>query len=140
MTLVEQIAQLLAQLGIADYQPNNTTGDTFLHRLAEQPDEALAIARYGGTESDAKLGYDAPTIQVRVRGPLADARIAERRAQDVYDALHGISDRLLAGGTWLTSCIGTQGGPIYIGPDELGRHEFTVNFRLDVRNTAGVRE
>lgn len=140
MSLLDEIAQFLAQLGVANYQPDDTTGDTYLARLPVQPDEALAVARYGGTESDAHLGWDEPSIQVRVRGPNTDPRVAEDRAQAVYDALEGISDRLMPAGTWLSSCIGSQGGPVYIGPDETGRHEYTVNFRFHIRNTAGVRE
>ena len=136
----EEVAQLLTVLGVCNYQPNDVTGDAFLLRLPDQPDSAVSVTRYGGTESDAHLGYDEPTVQVRVRGPNTDPRVAAARAQKVYDKLHGISDRTMPGGTWLTSCIGTQGGPIYIGPDETGRHEYTVNFRFHIRNLSGVRE
>lgn len=138
--LEEEIAQFLDALGLANYQPSDVTGDTFLNRLPDQPDLALAVARYGGTESDAHLGYDEPSIQVRVRGPNTDPRVAAAKAQEIYNALHGITDRTMPAGTWLSSCIGSQGGPIYIGPDQLGRHEYTVNFRMHIRNTAGVRE
>lgn len=138
-TLIEQVAALLGQLSLGVYAPNDTTGTIFLAALPEQPVQAIAVAQYGGPESDAKLGYDQPSIQVRVRG-LEDATDALRTAQRVYDALHGLSSITLPGGIWLVSCVGTQGGPAYIGRDLSGRHEYTVNFRMEIRNTAGARE
>lgn len=139
-TLLEQLAQYLANAGLGAYAPNDVTGTIFLSALPETPDQAIAVARYGGPEADAKLGYDTPSIQVRVRGLLTDAADAERTAQRVYDVLHGLANTALPGGIWLVSCIGSQSGPTYIGRDMSGRHEFTVNFRTEVRNTAGGRE
>jgi hypothetical protein len=139
-TLIEQVAALLGQRGLGVYAPDDTTGTIFLAALPEQPAQAIAVAQYGGPESDAKLGYDQPSIQVRVRGSDTDATDALRTAQRVYDALHGLSSITLPGGIWLVSCVGTQGGPAYIGRDLSGRHEYTVNFRMEVRNTAGARE
>lgn len=139
-TLIEQVAALLGQLEVGVYAPNDTTGTIFLAALPEQPIQAIAVAQYGGNESDAKLGYDQPSIQVRVRGLDTDATDALHTAQRVYDALHGLSSITLPGGIWLVSCVGTQGGPAYIGRDLSGRHEYTVNFRMHVRNTAGGRE
>lgn len=139
-TLIEQVAALLAQRGLGVYAPDDTTGTIFLAALPEQPAQAIAVAQYGGPESDAKLGYDQPSIQIRVRGLDTDATDANRTAQRVYDTLHGLSSITLPGGIWLANCIGTQGGPVYIGRDLSARHEYTVNFRMEVRNTAGVRE
>ncbi|GGM76902.1 hypothetical protein GCM10012275_54490 [Longimycelium tulufanense] len=133
MTLSEEFAYLLAQLGLGEYRVDGSVGgNIYLAALPQSPDVALAVALYGGSESDSKLGYDEPRVQVRVRGT-TDPRIGEQRAQDVYDALHGLAERWLAGGTLLLSCIGVQAGPIPMGRDGNGRFEYSVNFRAELR-------
>jgi hypothetical protein len=139
-TLIEQVAAYLAAAGLGVYAPNDVTGTIFLVLLPETPAQAIAVAQYGGPEADARLGYDNPSIQVRVRGLDTDVTDALRTAQRVYDTLHGLHDTTLPGGIWLSLCVGTQSGPVYIGRDLSGRHEYTVNFRTEVRNTAGGRE
>ena len=134
MTLLEEFAALADQLGLGTYHADGEAGGTiFLAALPSAPDEALAIARYGGTEADSRLPYDEPSLQFLVRGRRADVRTAEANAQAVYDALHGLGMRTLPGGMWLQLAVGTQGGPIYIGPDSNGRPEYTVNIRAEVR-------
>ncbi|MCP2261084.1 hypothetical protein LX15_004804 [Streptoalloteichus tenebrarius] len=135
MTLLEQLAHLLHDLGLGVYRADGRPGgDVFLAVLPQAPDSAVAVARYGGGEADSLLGWDEPRIQVRVRGPARDARVAEARAQAVYDALHGLGPRALVGGTWLQLVVGVTSGPAYIGRDQAGRHEYTVNLRLEIRN------
>jgi hypothetical protein len=139
MTLLEEFAQLLEHLGLGTYTPEGVGGTIYLAALPTTPDECMAIARYGGSESDSRLPYDEPSMQVRVRGTAADARTGEQQAQDVYDALHGLGSRELAGGTWLQLAIGVNGGPAYIGRDGNGRHEWTVNFRCEISRTTPTR-
>jgi hypothetical protein len=140
MTLTEQIARLLAGLGLGTYDDAGSTGNIFLTQAPDQPDAAITVARYGGIESDSLLGYDQPTIQIRVRGNDADASASEALAQRVYDQLEGMNMRILPGGTYLLLCIGTNGGPAYIGPDLRNRFEWTVNFRMEVRNQSPQRQ
>lgn len=140
MTLLEELAQLLAGLGLGTYKADGTPGGTiYLAALPSSPDRAMAVARYGGAESDSLNPWDEVSVQVRVRGPAADARIAEQDAQAVYDALHGLGMRTLAGGTWLQLAVCQNGGPVYIGRDQNGRHEWTVNVRVDVQRTTPNR-
>lgn len=137
MTLLEEVARLLDQLGLGTYAEDGS-GDICLVTLPDEPDEALAVARYAGGESDSKLGHDSVNIQVRVRGLRNDATAGEARAQAVYDALHGLSSRTLPGGTWCSLVVCTQGGPVYLSRDQNGRHEWAVNarFELTARQTA----
>lgn len=134
MTLLEELAWLLAELGLGTFNSDGSAGGTiFLATLPSTPDRCMAVARYGGAESDSKNPYDELSVQVRCRGPAADARAAEQDAQAVYDALHGLGMReLTPGGTWLQLAICGGGGPVYIGRDQNGRHEYTVNIRLDI--------
>lgn len=131
-TVAEEFARQLATAGLGTYDDTGTTGSIFLRRLPPTPDAAIAVARYAAAESDSKLPYDTVNIQVRVRGAHTDARTVETTAQNVYDQLHGLANRALPGGTWLMLCVGVQGGPIDIGDDELGRPEYTCNFRAEL--------
>lgn len=137
MSLDEEIATLLGTLGLGTYLPDAVGGTIFLGDLPPDPDVAIAVRLYGGTESDSKLPYDTSSVQFKVRGDI-DFRTAKNRAQAVYDQLHGLSTRDLApGGTWLVLCVGINGGPVYLGTDDLGRHEHAVNFRMELeRHTA----
>lgn len=138
MTLLEEFATLAQVLGLGTY--TQTPASTiYLRKLPDQPDSALAIARYGGPESDAKLGYDTAMLQFRVRGPNTDYRIVETAAQTVYDQLHGLHDRQLPGGTWLVLMVGTQGGPVDLGDDEHNRPEYVINFRAEVEHPTANR-
>lgn len=134
MTLLEELAQLLNDRGHGTYNPDTVGGDVGLARMAPDPDEYIGVYLYAGPEADALHGYDEPRWQVRVRGP-EDPRVSLARAQAIYDDLHGLpSDTVLPGGTPLETCIGQQSGPIYIGRDRNNRPEWTINFRLEVRN------
>ena len=139
MSISKEFAELLDELGVGTFDPTGITGDVFVGAFPVTPDEVLRVTRYGGTESDAQLGYDEPSVQVWVRGPRGDADGAETRAQAVYDACHGLRRRDLPGGTPMLSCIGTQAGPMYIGLDEHGRHEWSVNFRVELRRRTANR-
>lgn len=137
MTLTEEIAQLLHNLGLGVYKADGTAGGTiYLTRLPQTPDIAIAVARYAGPEADAKLPYDEPRIQIRTRGSKTDTRIGETKAQQIYDALHGMSSRTLPGGTWLLQVVAVQSGPVYMGVDGNGRDEWVVNVRTEIENSA----
>lgn len=132
MTLLEEVAQLLHDLTLGVYKADGTAGGTiFVAVLPQAPDAAIAVARYALGESDSKLGYDEVGIQVRVRDLAANAALAEQKAQDVYDRLHGLGNRTLAGGTWLQLAVGQGAGPNYMGRDTNGRHEHVVNLRVE---------
>lgn len=139
-TITEEFAQLLHNLGIGVYDPTGPTGDIFLTSAPDTPNSAIAIARYGGQEADSLLGWDSPSVQVRIRGDNVDPRIAENRAQQVYDALQGLASRHLPFGTWLLLCVGTNSGPAYMGRDLKGRYEFVCNFRIEIRNASAQRQ
>ncbi|MCO7196896.1 minor capsid protein [Pseudonocardia sp. McavD-2-B] len=132
-SLSEEFAELLDELGVATYDPAGVGGNVFVLGLPADPDLAVRVATYAGVESDSKHGYDEPNVQVWVRGPRGNPVAAERLAQRVYLACHGLRPRTLPGGTPVLSCIGNQAGPIYVGPDEHGRHELSVNFRVELR-------
>jgi hypothetical protein len=133
VTLLEELALLFEELGLGTYKPDDIDGTIYFPVLPDGPDTCLAIARYGGTESNSLLRFDEPRIQVRHRGTAADARPVEAAAQATYDALHGLGMRTLPGGTELQLAIGIGSGPEYMGRDENRRHEYVNNFRVEVQ-------
>lgn len=133
MTLLEEVLALIGALGL-------DIGPVYSTKLPASPDRAVAVARYAGAESALADNYDAVNLQLRVRGPAADTRIAERDAELLYDALNGLAGITLAGGTWLSQLVGLQAGPVYIGQDSGGRDEYTINFRAEVSRTSTHRE
>ena len=138
--LLEGIAQLLNDLGVGTYHADGTTGGTiFLAKYPDQPDQAIAVATYGGPESDSKLPDDMVSVQVRCRGTAADARTGYNTAKAVYDALHGLEHRALTSGDRLGLAVCTQSGPVYIGVDQLNRGEWTVNARLRIEHPTANR-
>ncbi|TDD25054.1 hypothetical protein E1287_37625 [Actinomadura sp. KC06] len=132
MTLGEEFAQLLATRGLGTFNADGSAGGTiFLAALPTTPDRCKAVALYGGVESSTLLDYDEPRVQIRCRAG-TDPRQAETDAQAVYDTLHGLGRVTLSGGTWLQLAVGIQAGPVYIGRDANGRHEYVTNFRAEI--------
>lgn len=132
LVLEEELALLLDQLGLGTYRPTAADGTLYWPTAPSTPDVCTTLALYGGTESSSLDPYDEPRLQVRCRGDAADPRVPRRTAQSVYDALHGLGHRRLAGGTELQLAVGLNSGPAYMGRDANGRHEYVTNFRVEV--------
>lgn len=133
--LVAEVATYLASQGLGTFDTTGTSGTIFVEVLPESPDECVAVYSRAGSGSDSGLPYDYPNVQVLVRGT-QDPRGAESVAKSIYDALHGLRNiSLTVGGTWLVGCKGIQSGPVHIGRDDNGRHEYSLNFALIVKNS-----
>jgi hypothetical protein len=139
LTFLEEVAALLEELGLGNYESTGTGGDIFLLAMPATPDAALVLSRLPGAESDARLPYDEPVVQIRVRGIAKNAVAAEAKAQAVYDAVHGLGNRRLPGNTWLVSSVGTQAGPVYVGRDAGDRDEWSVALRMELHRPVGNR-
>jgi hypothetical protein len=133
VTLLEELLAFHALLGL-------DTGPVYATRMPASPDRCVVYARYAGGESRLADNYDEPRIQIRVRGPATDVRVAEADADRIYDAWHGLGSRHLPGGTFLLLAVGVQSGPIFIGQDANGRPEYTVNLRCEISRTSTNRE
>jgi hypothetical protein len=136
VTLLEEFGQLAAELGLGTW---GLDGTIYLNSLPAAPDACMAVARYGGPEADSKNPWDEINVQYRVRGTSDDVTPAEEAAQAIYDQLHGLGSRELAGGTWLELMIGAQGGPISMGRDANERPNWSVNFRCDLQRSTPNR-
>lgn len=136
--ILDGLARYLdAQHAGLTWDDTSDTGNVFVETMPQTPDTAVALFGYGGPEPDSKLGYDTPSVQVRVRGG-RDPRTSRTLAQEIYDLLHGLGITTLPDGTVLISCEAIQ-SPTTLGQDGNQRHEHVVNFRCEIRNTAGHR-
>lgn len=121
-------------------------GDLFWEHMPATPDAAVMLLSTGGnpTPSGRTWGYDAPTVQIMVRGEPNDAVTPQRRAAELYGALQGLRYTTLDSGgddevflCWATSL---QTAPVNIGQDEKGRYRYVLNFDFLVRNVTAHRD
>lgn len=133
--LLDGLAQYLADLGHGQWSPAAGYGadavGIVVGHLPASPDRVIGLSTYPGGESDARLPYDEPNVQIRVRGAPDDAADSRDRAQAIYDDLHGTGHLVLAGPVEVVNMIGLQAGPIDIGADANNRYEHTVNVRVE---------
>ncbi|MBB4915096.1 minor capsid protein [Streptosporangium saharense] len=101
--LLSGLAMLLAEAGVGEWNPTGVYDGTrtalTIGGLPASPDTAIALAIYGvGRAGDDAAQTDASVqVQFRVRGK-ADPRVVDDLADLVFDALHGLSDRVLPTG------------------------------------------
>lgn len=138
MTPLEEWATLLDELDLGTYSLTSG-GNVFHPTLPATPDLAIAVATYSGGTGDARNGHTSSGVQFRVRGPKTDSRVGEAKAWAIYDALHGLCSRALAGGTWLVLLWCPQDSPNFIGKDSTDRPEWTVNFRAEIQRPTVLR-
>lgn len=127
--LLDGIARHLHGQGLVNYQPDAGAGDCYLETAPQTPDELVVLSLYAGPESDSRLPYDQPRLQVRTRGG-PDRRVSYDRARLIYDELHGLGPVDLPDGTRLLLCYALQ-TPASMGLDDNGRHEHTCNYQLE---------
>lgn len=132
--LAKKIADYLASQGIG------TVGsDLFVEFLPDSPDNVVAIYSTGGFNFNysSVLGYDNPTIQVRVRN--TDQLAAYNKIAAVYDKLQGLNTVTLDGSS-IINVQALQSAPTTIGRDAKNRAEYTQNYTIMVRNKTTHRE
>ena len=111
-------------------------GNIVLETSATEPDDAYTIVTTGGNMpiGSDHLGYDEPTVSIRVRG--TDKLATHGRARAVYGALQGLHDVTLDPGDLavrLHLCRSLNSEPSYMGVDDRGRYEYVLTFSLHVR-------
>jgi hypothetical protein len=127
--LLDGLARYIADAGLAVYDLTSPGCDLFLEAMPAAPDVCTVLTLYDAPEPDARLPYEEPRLQVRVRGT-QDPRVSRQRCRAVYDLLHGARRITLPDGTYLVLALGRP--PASMGMDEQRRHEHVSNFRLEV--------
>lgn len=142
MNIAEGIAQFLTQAPISLLHYSETgASDTFLDNLPQTtPDAGVHVAFYhvGGRESDSRNPDETTALQAIVRGTV-DPRTGTDMWYALYSQLHGLEHVDLPNGDHLIACIVEQAGPIRLGPDENGRHRFSMNLRCEVTHVTAHR-
>ena len=132
--LIAEIAQYLQSKGLGVFDPDGVSGNIYLEYCPDSPDAVIYITASGGPAPDAKHPIDKPTVQMIIRGGLNPAE-AQQKAQDIYNALHAFHHKqFVSDGRWIVGCWAMQGGPVHMGVDDLRRHEYSLNFQLEIVN------
>ncbi|MGW3572176.1 minor capsid protein [Streptomyces sp. NPDC000941] len=132
--LLDGLAQLIADQGIAVYRPDGvyTVSETGLTVavMPDNPDRIVALTAY--PVEDTHLTDAITGVQVRVRAS-RDPREADQLADALFDLLHG-REHFVAGGIHIGLCWRQSQGPL--GQDQLGRMELAANYYLRTTRAA----
>lgn len=135
MGIVADVQTYLQAAGIVD-DSSSEPWPSVRRRVHDGSDRLVIITEDGGFEPETPappgtLGDSAlkePAVQVRIRGEQWDSDAAQAKAQEVFDALHGLM-RVEINGTYYMRIKAQTAQPLFIGFDEKGRPEFTISFR-----------
>jgi hypothetical protein len=124
-TPAADIIDVLAAAGVGVRDAASGWG-LYLPPTPVEPDTAITVYDSGGRDPHPALAVDNPNVMVRVRG--VGYSEAYAKAQAVKDTLLGLPAQIVNGtrycGVWMRGEIN------FIGPDDLGRDEFTLNFLI----------
>ena len=137
------LARYLDVEGLGRFVEDGVSGDIFVgraRRLPQHPGNLIAINPTGGIPQEAggTLPYDEPTCQLLVRAACHHETDGLRRAQALYDALHGLHGLTMdAGGpdaVYVVRVLAQQSAPLAVGADAEGRSLWSINVAAVVRN------
>ena len=114
------------------FDTSGVTVNVFISTMPSSPDTVVMVSEYGGTVDD-KNPFSDINVQARVRGT-RDPRVSYNIAKEIFDELQGLTNTtLISSGSRVIKVV-AQNTPIDIGRDDNGRHEWTVNFNIEVRD------
>lgn len=127
----------IADIGLT-FDEVGATGEIFIEHLPQSPDVVVAVVSGGGVEATSSGPWDQPEVHFQIRGD-QDPRTALAIWQKIYSHFHGLRNKALPDGTYLTYALAVQSAPARIGPDDNGRHQYSLNLRCEVRNSTEQR-
>lgn len=105
--------------------------------MPDLPNTVIAIFDITGAYDDnPKFRLDRPGINIQVRGDPRDYDGAFTKARAVYDALQGRTPATI--NTTEMRGIMARSGPYCLGPDDLNRETFSMNFDLVLEPDSGT--
>jgi len=144
MAILDDIGRFLSSQNLSTSYGNLTLGvNLFLGRIpAEAPNQTVAVYEYLGQEPNFTMGpnisaLEFPRIQISVRGIPEDYPNTYAWAVAIRNVFAG---HVVPDSTYFPYCvrIATEGIPNYLGPDEVERPKFTMNFIMTTNATNGV--
>lgn len=136
MSVLDGLGRYIDSIGLGRWLDTGTYADgdvaLMLERIPQTPDRAIALTLYAGNTVPSKGSVDEPRVQLRIRGT-TDPSWSRGRAEDLYNALNGLTNTTLPDGTHLVLAYAT-GYPAYMGRDNNERHEHVVNLACSITN------
>ena len=131
--LASEVAEWIGDnITSCSFDTSGVTGNVFISTMPSSPDTVVMVSEYGGTVDD-KNPFSDINVQARVRGT-RDPRVSYNIAKEIFDELQGLTNTtLISSGSSVIKVV-AQNTPIDIGRDDNGRHEWTVNFNIEVRD------
>ena len=130
----EGVMNILTTEGIGT--PGNGSGwRLWVAKEPDVPDQAITSYNTGSWRApDPKWLLDFPSIQVRIRGATADYQNTYIKAQEVKDALLGLTPQTLNGDFWRSVVI--RGDITFLLFDQKERPVFVINLALYIEPAA----
>jgi len=100
--------------------------------VREQPVRGVWCLTTGGRPPDDIVGnltqgYRYHRVQIRIREEQQNFGAGETLARGVRDAVH-----IIVPASYI-DCRAVESSPLYLGPDDFGRHEWAINVELTIR-------
>lgn len=138
--LLEGIADLIAQAGIATWSPNAVyaAGQTgiVIDKVAQSPDRLVILSDYPVSD-DPTLSDSVVGVQVRTRWAGQDPRPVKDLSGSIFDLLHGMPARTLSTGVRVTWCRRNSGASL--GQDDSDRWARSDNYYFGVHRPSSNR-
>jgi Bacteriophage minor capsid protein len=114
---LDAVAAHLTTAGVA-----SSSWPAHKHAAQNDPDTAITLYETGGpVEHASDRSWAEPSFQAVARA------LTIKLARDKAEAVRLALDAAAVSG--FDHFIATQATPLYLGPDERGRHRFSINFR-----------
>lgn len=131
--VMDGLAQHLEDAGVGTFHSTGVAYTAaqvgiFFDTVPAAPDRVIVLTGYAATD-DPTQAVSELSLQVRVRGPRQDPRIAYELDDAAFEALQNLP-RTGIGGTTVAGIWRTSGA--YLGVDGNGRHERSSNYRVSL--------
>lgn len=101
---------------------------------SEVPDTAIGLFDYGGAGPDmADFVWEYPRLQVRIRGTAGGYLAAYAKAEEIKNALHGVTNTTINGTRYISMKATSDIG--FLGYDERNRPLLSISFVMERTTT-----
>lgn len=106
--------------------------EIFFGSQPPRPDVCVTLYPRPSPRPSLRPPLEVRTVQCLVRGT-QDIRVAAVKAEAIYTLLHGLREFSVPL-VELVLARATTAGPVHLGRDDKGRHEFSIEFEIYIRN------
>ena len=124
----DDIAEHLEDAGVGTFGHDITAGN-----MPEGKNKCVTVFDTGGAPPEQEYPVDHASFSIMVRDVSSAYNAAKQRAQDIYQLLNRRRNLLI--NTKDVMFVAANAPPQSIGPDEKGRHRFTLNITAKIRRS-----